>query len=360
MATPLDGYSEDDSDLDAASLRVLFRDTTPVAVAPAPAAGIPYSPAFVTVLGLVRAVAAADEVSPRALLATAAALVRHNAADYSVWEYRRRVVRQLAQRAADDAAAAAAAAAAEGGSSSTSDAGGADAAAAAAAAAVYAEELKFTFRVGLGAEKNYQVWHHRRLIAAIASTPAVEADYAAAFHAADPKNYHAWAHRQWAAAHWAVDPAGEVAYAAALLADDVRNNSAWAHRHFALVRLPGLAAATTTTPTARGAAPTTAEVAEGEEGATATDASPPPPASPTAPGEAERLAAACPAELAYATDALRRVKDNRSAWAYLLWWARLADPPTRAAVVADVAALVAEAPAARLPPVMLGRLRSLE
>ncbi|KAK1869628.1 hypothetical protein I4F81_012099 [Pyropia yezoensis] len=218
MSTPLDGYSDDDSDLDAASLRVLFRDTTPVGVAPAPAAGIPYSPAFVTVLGIVRAAAAADEASPRALLATAAALVRHNAADYS--------------------------------------------------------ELKFTFRVGLSAEKNYQVWHHRRLIAAKASTAAVEADYAAAFHAADSKNYHAWAHRQWAAAHWAVDPAGEVAYAAALLSDDV--------------------------------------------------------------------------------------KDNRSAWAYLLWWARLADAPTRVAVVADVAALVAEAPAARLPPVMLGRLRSLE
>lgn len=333
MSTPLDGYSDDDSDLDAASLRVLFRDTTPVGVAPAPAAGIPYSPAFVTVLGIVRAAAAADEASPRALLATAAALVRHNAADYSVWEYRRRVVRRLAQRAADDAAAAAAAAAAGGGggSSTTSDDGGPDAAAAAAAAAVYSEELKFTFRVGLSAEKNYQVWHHRRLIAAKASTAAVEADYAAAFHAADSKNYHAWAHRQWAAAHWAVDPAGEVAYAAALLSDDVRNNSAWAHRHFALVRLPGLAAV----PSPRAAAPTAAD-------------------------EAERLAAACPAELAVATDALRQVKDNRSAWAYLLWWARLADAPTRVAVVADVAALVAEAPAARLPPVMLGRLRSLE
>lgn len=335
MSTPLDGYSDDDSDLDAASLRVLFRDTTPVGVAPAPAAGIPYSPAFVTVLGIVRAAAAADEASPRALLATAAALVRHNAADYSVWEYRRRVVRRLAQRAADDAAAAAAAAAAGGGggSSTTSDDGGPDAAAAAAAAAVYSEELKFTFRVGLSAEKNYQVWHHRRLIAAKASTAAVEADYAAAFHAADSKNYHAWAHRQWAAAHWAVDPAGEVAYAAALLSDDVRNNSAWAHRHFALVRLPGLAAAAVPSPRA---------------------------AAPTAADEAERLAAACPAELAVATDALRQVKDNRSAWAYLLWWARLADAPTRVAVVADVAALVAEAPAARLPPVMLGRLRSLE
>lgn len=339
MSTPLDGYSDDDSDLDAASLRVLFRDTTPVGVAPAPAAGIPYSPAFVTVLGIVRAAAAADEASPRALLATAAALVRHNAADYSVWEYRRRVVRRLAQRAADDAAAAAAAAAAGGGggSSTTSDDGGPDAAAAAAAAAVYSEELKFTFRVGLSAEKNYQVWHHRRLIAAKASTAAVEADYAAAFHAADSKNYHAWAHRQWAAAHWAVDPAGEVAYAAALLSDDVRNNSAWAHRHFALVRLPGLAArpGLAAVPSPRAAVGAAAD-------------------------EAERLAAACPAELAVATDALRQVKDNRSAWAYLLWWARLADAPTRVAVVADVAALVAEAPAARLPPVMLGRLRSLE
>lgn len=371
MSTPLDGYSDDDSDLDAASLRVLFRDTTPVGVAPAPAAGIPYSPAFVTVLGIVRAAAAADEASPRALLATAAALVRHNAADYSVWEYRRRVVRRLAQRAADDAAAAAAAAAAGGGggSSTTSDDGGPDAAAAAAAAAVYSEELKFTFRVGLSAEKNYQVWHHRRLIAAKASTAAVEADYAAAFHAADSKNYHAWAHRQWAAAHWAVDPAGEVAYAAALLSDDVRNNSAWAHRHFALVRLPGLAAdaaaAAATALTPGGSATTTGGKEEGgeegEEGATAAAAVPSPrAAAPTAADEAERLAAACPAELAVATDALRQVKDNRSAWAYLLWWARLADAPTRVAVVADVAALVAEAPAARLPPVMLGRLRSLE
>lgn len=351
MATPLDGYSDDDLDLDPASLRVLFRDMTPVAVSPAPAAGIPYTPAFVTVLGLVRAAAAADEVSPRALLATAAALVRHNAADYSVWEYRRRVVRRLAQRAADDAAAAAAAATAKGGNSNDGK-GGCDAAAAAAAAAVYAEELKFTFRVGRCAEKTYQVWHHRRLIAAVASNAAVEADFVAAFHAADPKNYHAWAHRQWAAAHWAVDPASEVEYADALLTDDVRNNSAWAHRHFALVRLPVLAAVAHTAGETAAAGGTTA----GEEAAAAAPLGPP---SPTAPGEAERLAAVCPTELAYATATLRRVKDNRSAWAYLLWWARVADPPTRAAVVADVAALVVEAPAARLPPVMLRRLRSL-
>jgi len=62
--------------------------------------------------------------------------------------------------------------------------------------------------------------------------------------------------------------------------------------------------------------------------------------------------------MAYALTRLRAIKENSSAWSYLLWWARVADAAAAAAAVAEAASLTASAPASRLAPVMLARLRA--
>lgn len=108
--------------------------------------------------------------------------------------------------------------------------------------------------------KNYQVWHHRRLLltalkaqleartaASVVTTidtdPDTEPVRAAALRELefiaqglqnDTKNYHTWAYRQWLLAYFADEElwAHELPWVEELLADDVRNNSAWHHRFF--------------------------------------------------------------------------------------------------------------------------------
>jgi protein farnesyltransferase/geranylgeranyltransferase type-1 subunit alpha len=94
--------------------------------------------------------------------------------------------------------------------------------------------------------KNYQVWHHRRLLLAAlraqhAADPAAlhalarhELDFVARALRTDEKNYHTWAYRQWilASAADAALWADELPWVTGLLADDVRNNSAWHHRFY--------------------------------------------------------------------------------------------------------------------------------
>ncbi|KAH8108791.1 farnesyltransferase [Phellopilus nigrolimitatus] len=85
--------------------------------------------------------------------------------------------------------------------------------------------------------KNYQVWHHRRLLlqrGVLGESPAAELTFIARGLASDAKNYHTWAYRQWVLAHFNQDAlwAGELRYVESMLEDDVRNNSAWNHRFF--------------------------------------------------------------------------------------------------------------------------------
>jgi protein farnesyltransferase/geranylgeranyltransferase type-1 subunit alpha len=97
--------------------------------------------------------------------------------------------------------------------------------------------------------KNYQVWHHRRLLlGALRESALKEANaelhlralnkHELAFVAdaldADEKNYHTWSYRQWILmssgdeAVWT----GELPFIERLLTQDIRNNSAWHHRFF--------------------------------------------------------------------------------------------------------------------------------
>lgn len=60
------------------------------------------------------------------------------------------------------------------------------------------EELQYINQVIEKHQKNYQVWHHRRVLIEWLQDPAQELSFTESILALDAKNYHAWQHRQWA------------------------------------------------------------------------------------------------------------------------------------------------------------------
>lgn len=46
--------------------------------------------------------------------------------------------------------------------------------------------------------KNYQVWHHRKVLVEWLNDGSEELEFSKSILETDDKNYHAWQHRQWA------------------------------------------------------------------------------------------------------------------------------------------------------------------
>uniref|UniRef100_A0A1B0CIK5 Protein farnesyltransferase/geranylgeranyltransferase type-1 subunit alpha n=1 Tax=Lutzomyia longipalpis TaxID=7200 RepID=A0A1B0CIK5_LUTLO len=159
-----------------------------------PVVVIAYSDRFKDVYNYFRAIVATEEKSERALELTRDALVL-NPANYTVWQYRRDILKALK-------------------------------------ADLY-QELDYVADVIESNGKNYQVWHHRRVIVEWLQDPSKELELTETVLRGDAKNYHAWQHRQWAISTYNLFE-NELNFVDRLLAEDVRNNSAWNQRFFVL------------------------------------------------------------------------------------------------------------------------------
>lgn len=153
-----------------------------------------YSEHFQDIYDYFRAIVHKREYSQRALNLTKDAL-RLNAANYSVWHYRRDILQGI-----------------------NSDLN---------------EELKYVEEVILDNPKNYQVWHHRRVIIEWLSDPSSELAFTAKVLSMDAKNYHAWQHRQWVIRTYNLWNS-ELDFTDFLIEQDIRNNSAWNQRFFVI------------------------------------------------------------------------------------------------------------------------------
>lgn len=60
------------------------------------------------------------------------------------------------------------------------------------------DELQYVEEMIYSNPKNYQVWHHRRVIVERFQHGEGELEVTEAVLKLDAKNYHAWQHRQWA------------------------------------------------------------------------------------------------------------------------------------------------------------------
>ncbi|CAB1337411.1 unnamed protein product [Coregonus sp. 'balchen'] len=141
------------------------------------------NPFFTDVYDYFRALLKNDEKSDRAFALTAEA-IELNAANYTVWHYRRVLLQALEK------------------------------------------DLREEMR------------HHRRMVVEWLNDPSEELEFISEILSQDAKNYHAWQHRQWVLKEYKLWDS-ELEYVEQLLEDDVRNNSAWNQRHYVISHTTG-------------------------------------------------------------------------------------------------------------------------
>lgn len=176
-----------------------WRDVVPLPTnegGPNPLAAIAYSDEYAEATSYLRAVMAANELSPRALELTED-LIDMNPAHYTVWLYRAKILFAIK--------------------------------------ADLKEELEWLNETALAHQKNYQIWQHRTLIIGkLGDETDIEGEraFVEQMFERDGKNYHVWSYRQWLVKKFGLWEKDELDFTERMLEADVRNNSAWNHRWF--------------------------------------------------------------------------------------------------------------------------------
>ncbi|KAJ2000248.1 CAAX geranylgeranyltransferase alpha subunit [Coemansia thaxteri] len=178
-----------------------------------PVCPIAYTDEYREMTDYFRAVMASGEVSQRALKLSGR-VIDANAAHYTAWVYRKKLVLDL----------------------------GVD----------ISEELAWVAEISGRHIKNYQLWHHREALLELLLDPKQvalepqdqrmrnpdirrELQFIDRVIDQDSKNFHAWSHRQWVVRAYGLWDQ-EMAFVDTQINQDVRNNSAWNQRYFALTR----------------------------------------------------------------------------------------------------------------------------
>ena len=93
------------------------------------------------------------------------------------------------------------------------------------------EELKWLDnQMGIN-QKNYQIWHHRKLLIEKLNDASHEKKVLDEVFSSEPKNFHAWSHRIWMIRRFN-NVEGEFDFIEKMLKDDIKNNSVWNYRFF--------------------------------------------------------------------------------------------------------------------------------
>lgn len=201
---PVITYSDDDDDSSTCSDFTNYvsyasmpewKDITPITIrSETSIMDLTYTPKFEEAFSYLRAVIAKDELSERAFRLTAECIDLQRS-NFTVWYFRRRILKKLPH--------------------------------------LYKDELAFVAKSIESEPKNYQVWHHRKTIVEWLNDPSQELEFTKSLLNIDCKNYHSWQHRQWVVKKYNLFDL-ELQYTKDQIDIDLRNNSAWNHRFFVI------------------------------------------------------------------------------------------------------------------------------
>jgi protein farnesyltransferase/geranylgeranyltransferase type-1 subunit alpha len=93
------------------------------------------------------------------------------------------------------------------------------------------QELNWLDEMMVENQKNYQIWHHRKLLIEKINNATHEKKILNDVFEYEPKNFHAWTHRIWMIRRFN-NVEGEFEFIDSMLKNDIKNNSVWNYRFF--------------------------------------------------------------------------------------------------------------------------------
>ena len=100
------------------------------------------------------------------------------------------------------------------------------------------EELNWLDYNIVSIQKNYQIWHHRKLLIEKLNDVSHEKNILERVFSSEPKNFHAWTHRIWMIRRFN-NTENEFEFIEKMLKDDIKNNSVWNYRFFLVQYING-------------------------------------------------------------------------------------------------------------------------